>query len=524
MVEQQTIKYAPQWNNMTVDNDPSKVAKIELTALIIAVNNRRDSVSLPPLTTKPKKGKSQTSSPPQGDNPTSSTTPHPEAFDTDSLSDNILKNTTIIDLHKGLEVITQLLKDIKNSVKDDPAINKKIEEASETFAKISTQTTKILSLVRSLNFSTLLSTVKNIQDHASKAQSSLAPSSSVTLTFSITDTPTNVEGENATHTATKEPPSHTEGETDANIQEKSKEPKQSIDTNIGVKFMINGKTYYLTEQEVQEYWDKEEKIKKAEKESRLIAISKTEVIKVICEEAKKIGIHLKEAISSKAGELFKKAYDIEHEILKRQHIKKVKKSLELRKQKHDSYMWTVSSRLKPEPITDIKIHPKTNPLVITVYKGTDGRNFDVYKPFLFGAFGIFELDNMRKIIPKKKNIVVKDLMNSLSRRKQKHMELEPEIRIPGLECNRTLPENVLFVNNMVIEEPEYGIFFIDEFGDQAFQRWNDIDKVGMEALVSYLVAASMVKSPENARFIIKLRKLIAKHPDFAFLTHINNNM
>ncbi|GJV18856.1 hypothetical protein Tco_1367876 [Tanacetum coccineum] len=66
---------------------------------------------------------------------------------------------------------------------------------------------------------------------------------------------------------------------------------------------------------------------------------------------------------------------------------------------------------------------------------------------------------------------------------------------------------------MVIEEPEHGIFFTDEFGDRAFQRWSDIDKVGMEALVSYLVAASMVQSPENARFNMKLRKLIAEHPD-----------
>ncbi|GJU12390.1 hypothetical protein Tco_1134786 [Tanacetum coccineum] len=177
-------------------------------------------------------------------------------------------------------------------------------------------------------------------------------------------------------------------------------------------------------------------------------------------------------------------------------------------------MWAVSSRLKPEPITDIKIHLKTKPVVITLYKGTDGRNFDVHKPFLFRAFGISELDELREIIPKKKNTVVKDLMNSLSQRyerlmqilrelgiqsalpapeqtpsqvsgtKQKHMELKPETRIPGLECNRALPENV-----------------------------PDIDKVGMEALVSYLVAASMVKSTKNARFIMKLRKLIAEHPD-----------
>nr|GEV77148.1 hypothetical protein [Tanacetum cinerariifolium] len=93
------------------------------------------------------------------------------------------------------------------------------------------------------------------------------------------------------------------------------------------------------------------------------------------------------------------------------------------------------------------------------------------------------------------------------------MKLEPETRIPGLECNRALPENVPFVNNMVNEKPKYGIFFIDPFGDQAFQRWSDIDKVGMEALVSYLIAASMVKSLENAKFNMKLRKLIAEHLD-----------
>nr|GEY77007.1 hypothetical protein [Tanacetum cinerariifolium] len=110
-------------------------------------------------------------------------------------------------------------------------------------------------------------------------------------------------------------------------------------------------------------------------------------------------------------------------------------------------MWTVSSRLKPEHITDIKIHPKTKPVVITVYRGIDGRNFDVHKLFLFGAFGISELDELMEIIPKKKNTM------------------------------------------------------------------SDIDKVDMEALVSYLVAASMVKSPENERFNMKLRKLIAEHLD-----------
>nr|GEV19547.1 retrovirus-related Pol polyprotein from transposon TNT 1-94 [Tanacetum cinerariifolium] len=70
-------------------------------------------------------------------------------------------------------------------------------------------------------------------------------------------------------------------------------------------------------------------------------------------------------------------------------------------------MMTEINRPKPEPITDIKIHPKTKPVVITVYRGTDGRNFDVHKPFLFGAFGMSELDELREIIPKKKNAVNK---------------------------------------------------------------------------------------------------------------------
>ncbi|GKA61481.1 hypothetical protein Tco_0760888 [Tanacetum coccineum] len=287
-------------------------------------------------------------------------------------------------------------------------------------------------------------------------------------------------------------------------------------------------------------------MKKAEEEVRLLAITKPEVIKVVQEEAEKIRLDPKTIKGAKAGEVFKKAQYAEHEVLKRKHNEKVKKSLELKKHKYDSYMWTISSRLKPEPIYDIRIHPKTKPVVITIYKGTDGRNFDVHRPFAFGEFGISELDKLGEIIPKKKNIVVKDLMNSLARRyerlrqipqelgiestlpapahtpkqasskssrKKKHMELEPETKIPGLECIQALSENVSFVNNMVIKEPEYEIFFTDVFGDQAFQRWSDIDIVGMEALVSYLVVASMVKSPENRRFDIKLKKLIDEYPD-----------
>ncbi|GJX55510.1 hypothetical protein Tco_0285407 [Tanacetum coccineum] len=154
-------------------------------------------------------------------------------------------------------------------------------------------------------------------------------------------------------------------------------------------------------------------------------------------------------------------------------------------------MWTVSSRLKPEPITNIKIHPKTKPVVIIVYRSTDGRNFDIYKTVAFAP---------------------KQASSQTSGIKRKHMELEPEVKVPGLECNRCLPKGVSFVSNMVIKEPEYEIFFTDVYGDQEFQTWNDIHKVGVDSLVSYLVLASTIKTKENARFSQKLRKLIADHP------------
>ncbi|GJS16166.1 hypothetical protein Tco_0410638 [Tanacetum coccineum] len=72
-------------------------------------------------------------------------------------------NTTISDLYRGLNVITRLLKDINHAAKDDHATNKKINEAIETFAKISTNTTKVLSLVKDFDFATLQSTVKGFQ-------------------------------------------------------------------------------------------------------------------------------------------------------------------------------------------------------------------------------------------------------------------------------------------------------------------------------------------------------------------------
>ncbi|GJW77658.1 hypothetical protein Tco_0139340 [Tanacetum coccineum] len=160
---------------------------------------------------------------------------------------------------------------------------------------------------------------------AFKGQSSSAPSGSVNPTLALTGIQANVEGENKNTTTTEEPPSHTEGKTEepklvililsiastevpqtqaqpitsliihpessqATLRiDKGKEIATESDENLSnklmlasniirldpdepvrVELMINGKIVYLTEQEIQEYWDKEEKMKKVLLGAKLI--------------------------------------------------------------------------------------------------------------------------------------------------------------------------------------------------------------------------------------------------------------
>ncbi|GJY76832.1 hypothetical protein Tco_0481948 [Tanacetum coccineum] len=498
----------PILSNSNFTKDPSKVTDIELTAHMIAVNNRRDSVSPPPLAAKPKKGKSQTVAStlpksqgpeasgalskkrkkPKSKRPPTETKESPPKPTEGSEQSHSVSSGTVPD-PQDLERDIQLASTgLPSTLDEGTRQSKPLPEGTATHPKDS-----------GVNKQPLDRDITSTTSNEGTAKTTPLPKGSLgdkDLEGNIIDKGKGIANESEEDPSKKLVPASTIVHRDP-------------DEEIKVPYMINGKMYYLTDKEMQAYLDKEEKLRKAAEEERLLAISKPEVIKVVQEEAEKIGLDPKKIASAKAGEKFKKAQEAEHQ--------------------------TINSRLKPETITDIKIHPKTKPVVITVYRGTDGRNFDVHKPFAFGAFGISELDELREIIPKKKNTVVQDLMNSLSRRyerirkipeelgiksalpapapapalapapeqasskslrkKRKHMKLKPGIKIPGLEFNRALPENVLFVNNMVIKEPEYGIFFTDEFGDQAFQRWSDIDKVRMEALVSYLVAASMVQSP-----------------------------
>ncbi|GKD60892.1 hypothetical protein Tco_1298401 [Tanacetum coccineum] len=387
----------------------------------------------------------------------------------------------------NVEMIFTSLKEIREAVKEDPVLNKKVTEAIEAYTKNSINHIKLLSLSSTSMAWSLSPIMTNIRLTQAAIQSNVTSLKKDTSDIKSM-------GENFAHTATEEPPSYTKGEK-ANIDTKEMVVKESVKELEAEKELSRphpsdtipsqpesppvapkadrGKWIATndTEEPTKKLVPASRKVhhdhdalilllKKAAKEAKLLEMSKPDLIKVVQEEATKAGVDPKILKSAKGGQQFKKIQDAE---------------------------------LKPEPITDVKIHPNTKPAEINVNKSTDKRNFKVYNPFKFGNFGINELDELG--------------------RKRKKMELEPEIRILALECNINLPNDIPFVNNMVIEEPEYGIFFIDVFGDEAFQRISNINKVGFETLWTYLVTASNITTLENTRFCLKLRKLIEDHPN-----------
>ncbi|GJY26304.1 hypothetical protein Tco_0401030 [Tanacetum coccineum] len=407
------------------------------------------------------------------------------------------------DLLNALNGVTEALKAIQDTVKEEHVLNKKVLEHLASWYKSSTsmawnlvpRMTAIESSQAEIR-SEISSLKKDTSNIKSMMQRYISP-----LKADTKEPPSHTEGE---HAAMEEEPTNAiiiddQPEDQRNLVHASKEARLDPDAPILVPYEINGKNFQLTDEQIQAYLDKEKKIKKDSKEAKMFEMTKTEVIKVVQEEAKKIGLDPKKIISAKAGEKFKKAQDVEHQVLKREHSQKTKRAMELRMKRVEHYMWTMSNRLKPEPITDVKIHPNTKLAVLTVYRNNDKRNFEVHNLFKFGDFRITELDELGPIIEKKNKSIVKDLMTSLRKRYERLKKIPEELGI-----HSALPALV---------PGQYGIFFTDVFGDQAFQRWNDIHKVGVDSIVSYLVMALMIKTQKNVRFGLKLRNLIAEHPD-----------
>ncbi|GJW44264.1 hypothetical protein Tco_0073063 [Tanacetum coccineum] len=121
----------------------------------------------------------------------------------------------------------------------------------------------------------------------------------------------------------------------------------------------------------------------------------------------------------------------------RAHNEKLKKKVDLRKKWFDKYVSTINNRYKPERITDIFIHPRTRPVLTTVYKNNDPRSFDVHGEFKFSDFRLTEWDELGDILPKKTNKCVGEMMTSLSTKYERLKKILEEL---GLDLSLPLLE------------------------------------------------------------------------------------
>nr|GEY08300.1 hypothetical protein [Tanacetum cinerariifolium] len=98
----------------------------------------------------------------------------------------------------------------------------------------------------------------------------------------------------------------------------SSKVRPNLNEPVRVPYEIHGKLYHLTNDEIQEHLEKVEKMKKAEKEAKLLAMSKPE-LKVVHVEASKARIDLKILRGVKCGQEFKKIQDAKIKVLNREH-------------------------------------------------------------------------------------------------------------------------------------------------------------------------------------------------------------
>ncbi|GJR90402.1 hypothetical protein Tco_0214413 [Tanacetum coccineum] len=399
------------------------------------------------------------------------------------------------DLLNALNGVTEALKAIQDAVKENPTLYKKVIEATEAYKKNSND---LLTLIKNFDFQGLKSSVASPQATVTsqdKHLAELAKSSTsiactigsrmkaielslATIKFKVSSLRQDTSdiksmmkeiyqankcwGENVTQADIKEPPSHTEGDHVAMVEEptnavpittvkptkiptlevqpittiiSTSQPEPLVPQREGrgivtddqlevqrklvsaskevqpylmlndLSLCNNGKFSSLTEEQIQAHMDKEEQITKAAEEAKI----------------------------DKSGEVIQEKLRMpKHQVPQKSNSQKAKRSNEIRMKRVEQFTWR-------------------------------HLNFKSRYPFKFGDFGITKLDELGPIIEKKKNSIIKDLMTSLgkryerlkkihgelgiqfalhalvlgqaasqsSRRKRKHMEQDPKIKVPG---------------------------------------------------------------------------------------------
>ncbi|GJT44746.1 hypothetical protein Tco_0953461 [Tanacetum coccineum] len=432
-----------------------------------------------------KDAKHQSPSPPKDDLESSKSKKTADALDSES---SLCSKT--FKLYDNYMPITERQLEVQNAVKEDFALNKKVLKAVEAYTMNSTNLTKLLTSVKTFDFPGLITDVDSLNaavtaqnDHLAKLIGSSSQPNVLVIDITSPVQPESPQvvlrvdrGKGIAKDIDKSPPK---------LVKASKKVCPDPNTPVLIPYEIQGKMYQFTKEQYQANLDKEDKLEKAAKEARLLEINKFELIKVVHKVVKEAGVDPKALQNLKGGQEFIKKQKSKLNVLNKERMKKLAKAKKLRKKRTDQYRWTTCSRLKLEIIIDIHIHPNTKHVIITVYRDNDRRNFDVHNPFMFGDF--WTEGNPKELGINPTPPATRQVLSLTSGIMRKHQKLEPE--------------------------PENGMFFIDIFGDEAFQRMSDIHKVDVETLLAYLVTTSNINTPTNQRFYAALRSMIDSHPD-----------
>nr|GEU58320.1 reverse transcriptase domain-containing protein [Tanacetum cinerariifolium] len=283
---------------------------------------------------------------------------------------------------------------ILESLKDDLEFNKRLLRAVKGYIQNSVRLTEIANSLKDLNILSFPTRITNIENTQVVMWCDIA--SIKTDTSSMKEMVTGMFHENSKEqfVVWQKPPSYIEEElqpmaTKQPIHEPTAKtvPKAEIIESSSRPQLTDPILKVPTPQQPETHLEKQEQMERAAQEAKLIELSKPEMIKVVEKVASDAGFDPKVLHSSKDGKDFLNQQDAEYKVLQREHLEKLKKSRKLKKKRFDQ-LKEIPSKLRINPSFP---HPEQDPYLS-------------------------------------------------SSRKRKTLELEPEVRIAGLECNHRLPE------------------------------------------------------------------------------------
>ncbi|GJT36673.1 hypothetical protein Tco_0927092 [Tanacetum coccineum] len=355
------------------------------------------------------------------------------------------------------------LKEVHDVVKDDPELNKKVLVATEAYTKNSSNLTKLLTLVKELDLPSINSTIKSIQAAVTAQNDHLAKwvESSASLACNVGPRLTKIENTQAVIQSDM-----------ATLRTDTIDIKAMFMQLLGLgensKHIVHDSPFCPSPEKPSERPDEEAKKTPSQpKGGQEEIVTQADPIQTVIATTT---IPEAQVTESTTQPITTVSTPIIEECGSSQITLRVEKGK------------GIATKDDPSP-------PKLVKILKEVRMDPDGlKEAELSKPEIMKV--VVEVVNEAEVLIKGNKDFLKHQYAHLKlltpkKKKRKTMELEPETYIIGLHCNKKLPEGVPFKKNLMIEEPEHRLFFIDAFGEPAFQMIIGIHKVETKTLLGY---------------------------------------